>query len=64
METKYTSWKCPMCSLVKLPYGTTCPNFHNRTCENMDKLNINGRFYLTEQLKEEKSIGIAAISDE
>lgn len=59
------TWLCPFCSLKTMKYGKSCPEFKTRTCENMENLNINGQFYLSqESLREDKSVGIAQISNE
>ena len=55
-------WLCPLCALVRMPYGTTCKV---KPCEN--EPHITGKFYLgltIDSPKDAKSIGIASISNE
>jgi len=57
------TWKCPICGLVNLPYGTNCAEW--QTCENPPHLT--GQWYTSGQKADSErtmSVGISQISDE
>lgn len=62
------TYLCPICSLVRMAYGTNCKEWLDG-CEGAKTPNVNGAWYL-QQLgqvagqQEAASVGIAAISDE
>lgn len=63
------NWLCPLCGIDEMSHGETCEEFQDETCENMDKLNVNGQMYLRrlrekKQTEETKGTGISQISDE
>lgn len=65
-ERPDTTWFCPICGLLLMKYGTSCPDFKAGYCVNEQYAHITGQIYLKdrEAKKESKSVGISQISDE
>jgi hypothetical protein len=55
-------WKCPLCGVKEMKYGTSCDNYPY--CGN--KPHITGKRYVesNEENNDSVSVGIAQISDE
>lgn len=69
MVNKPSTWLCPLCGLVEVPYGKGCEG--GLTCPNREHAHITGRFYIEREkgnnvrpFSEAASIGISKVSDE
>lgn len=62
LETPET-WLCPIDGLVRMKYGTTCPDFADRSCENIQHAHITGQMYLTDkETSTEEDLGLSALA--